>query len=103
MSVGGITREKILVSRSGFISSKSLADGTATKGERLLFHGLKLLFFFFSLLFLFAGLSMLPSQPVTGAAFAIFAIIFFSKAALIMRIGRKDAVRKPRKKGMATR
>jgi hypothetical protein len=98
--VGGagkyVAKEKILVSRSGFISDESLVDGTATKSERLMVQGIRLFFVLFWLLFVFIGLSLVPSEPVAGAIFVIAPTIFFAKAALMMRKGRQDALRKLR-------
>jgi hypothetical protein len=65
-----VAKERILLSRSEFISDKSLVDGTATKSERALVYGIKLFFFLFGLLFVFIGLSLLPSQPAGGAIFS---------------------------------
>jgi hypothetical protein len=96
--VGGggryVAKEKILVRRSGFISDESLVDGTATKSERLMVQGIRLFFVLFWLLFVFIGLSLLPSEPVVGAIFVIAPTISFAKAALMMRKGRQDALRK---------
>jgi hypothetical protein len=96
--VGGggryVAKEKILVRRSGFISNESLVDGTATKSERLMVQGIRLFFVLFWLLFVFIGLSLLSSEPVVGAIFVIAPTISFAKAALMMRKGRQDALRK---------
>lgn len=96
--VGGggryVAKEKILVRRSGFISDESLVDGTATKSERLMVQGIRLFFVLFWLLFVFIGLSLLSSEPVVGAIFVIAPTISFAKAALMMRKGRQDALRK---------
>ena len=96
--VGGggksIAKEKILVSRSVFISEESLVDGTAKKSERLMVQGIKLFFFLFWLLFVFIGLRLLPSEPVVGAIFVIGPTVFFAKAAWLMHKGRRDALRK---------
>jgi len=89
-----VAKEKILVSRSEFISDESLVDGTATKSERLMVQGIRLFFVLFWLLFVFIGLSLLPSEPVAGVIFVIGPTIFFAKAALMMRKGRQDALRK---------
>jgi hypothetical protein len=98
--VGGggkyMAKEKILVSRSLFISDQSLVDGTAKKSERLMVQGIKLFFFLFWLLFVFIGLSLLPSEPVAGAIFVIGPTVFFARAAFMMRKGRQDALRKLR-------
>jgi hypothetical protein len=82
------------VSRSEFISDESLVDGTATKSERLMVQGIRLFFVLFWLLFVFIGLSLLSSEPVVGAIFVIAPTISFAKAALMMRKGRQDALRK---------
>jgi hypothetical protein len=95
--VGGgkyMAKEKILVSRSMFISDQSLVDGTATKSERLMVQGIKLFFFLFWLLFVFIGVSLLPSEPVAGVVSVIGSTIFFAKAAWMMHKGRQDALRK---------
>ncbi|HXX99332.1 MAG TPA: hypothetical protein VEI54_00330, partial [Candidatus Limnocylindrales bacterium] len=84
----------VLVSRSGYISDKSLVDGTATKSERLLVHCAQLLFFLFWLLFVFIGLSSLPAHPFEGAYFIILPTIGFSWAAVGMHRGRVEALRK---------
>ena len=89
-----VAKEKILMSRSVSISNDSLVDGTATKSERLMVQGIRLFFVLFWLLFVFIGLSLLPSEPVVGAIFVIAPTISFAKAALMMRKGRQDALRK---------
>jgi hypothetical protein len=57
-------------------------------------QGIRLFFVLFWLLFVFIGLSLLPSEPAAGAIFVIGPTIFFAKAALMMRRGRQDALRK---------
>lgn len=89
-----VAKEKILVSRSAFISDESLVDGTATKSQRLLVHCAQLFFFLFWLLFVFVGLSLAPAQPIQGAWFVIVSTIGFSMAAVGMRRGRAEALRK---------
>jgi hypothetical protein len=96
-SIGGgryVLKEKVFVSRSGYISDESLVDGTATKSERRLVHCAQLLFFLFWLLFVFIGLSLLPAQPIEGAYFLILPTIGFSMAARGMHRGRVEALRK---------
>jgi len=94
----GRAKKKIFLSRSAFISDESLIDGTATKYERLIVHGIKLALFLFWLLVIFGILTVLPSNPIAGlAAIAMFSIIFFKTAAL-MRKGRADALRKQKAK-----
>ena len=53
-------KHKVLVSRSTYIFAKSLVDGTAIKGQRLLIHGIDVGAGFFWLAFVFAGLTLLP-------------------------------------------
>ena len=96
-----VVKEKILLSRSEFISDKSLVDGTATKSERLLVYCIKLFFFLLWLLFVFIGLNLLPSQPASAAFFVSVPSIFFFKAALMMHKGRLDALRKLGKRAVA--
>jgi hypothetical protein len=76
-----VLKEKVFVSRSGYITDESLVDGTATKSERRLVHCAQLLFFLFWLLFVFIGLSLLPARPIEGAYFLILSTIGFSIAA----------------------
>lgn len=60
----GWSRRRILVSRSGFISAESLADGTATLAERLMVVGIIVFIACFALLFLGAGLLVLEDNPI---------------------------------------
>jgi hypothetical protein len=90
----GRAKAKIFLSRSSFISDESLVDGTATKSQRLLVHGIKLAFFLFWLLAVFGVLSVLPSNPVAGLLVIIILSVVFFKAAALMRKGRMDALRK---------
>jgi len=64
------TKEKILASRSGFITDDSLADGTATPGERWMVRGIKLFFALFLLLFVSIALMTMKSNLL-----AVFFII----------------------------
>ncbi|MGA7634620.1 MAG: hypothetical protein WCB11_27970 [Terriglobales bacterium] len=96
-SVGGgtyVLKEKVLFSRSGYISDESLVDGTATKSQRRLVHCAQLLFFLFWLLFVFIGLSLLPTAPIGGAIFIILPTYGFSRAAVGMHRGRVEALRR---------
>ena len=100
-SIGGgryVLKEKVFVSRSGYISDKSLVDGTATNSERLLVHCAQLLFFLFWLLFVFIGLSLLPTEPIGGAVLIILPSIGFSRAATGMHRGRVEALGKLKRK-----
>jgi hypothetical protein len=94
----GRAKKRIFLSRPAFISDESLVDGTATKYQRLIVHGIKLALFLFWLLFIFGILTVLPSNPIAGlAGIAMFSIIFF-KAAALMHKGRADALRKQKAK-----
>jgi len=55
----GRSKVKILGSKSGFVTMKSLVDGTATFGERLLVFGIITAFLSFSLIWLGMGLMMM--------------------------------------------
>jgi hypothetical protein len=64
------TKKKILASRSGFITDDSLAEGTATPGERWMVRGIKLFITLFWLLFVSIGLMTMKSNLL-----AVFFII----------------------------
>jgi hypothetical protein len=98
-----VAKEKILVSRSEYITDASLVDGTATKTERLLVHCAQIAFFLFWLLFVFIGLRLLPSNPIQGAFFVIVPTIGFSKAGVGMYRGRTEALRQLKKRKAASR
>jgi hypothetical protein len=100
VAVGGTGRAKkrVFLSRSAFISDESLVDGTATKSQRLIVHGIKLAFLLFWLLFVFGALSTLPSNPIAVLLMIIILSIWFFKAAAMMRKGRQAALRKLGKK-----
>jgi hypothetical protein len=94
----GQTKKRVFVSRSSFISDESLVDGTATKSQRLMVHGIKLAFLLFWLLVVFGMLSVLPSNPIAVLfVITIMSIIFFQAATLI-RKGRADALGKLKRK-----
>jgi len=96
-SLGGgryVVKEKVLLSRSGYITDESLVDGTATKSQRRLVHCAQLLFFLFWLLFVFIGFSLLPTEPIGGAVFILLSTFGFSKAGMGMHRGRVEALRK---------
>jgi len=98
-----VVKEKILLSRSEYITDESLVDGTATKTERLLVHCAQMAFFLFWLLFVFIGLTLAPSNPVQGAFFVIAPTIGFFMAGLGMYRGRTKALRKLKKRKAASR
>jgi len=60
----GRYKRRILASRSGFVSNESLADGTATLGERLMVVGIITFLFCFFLVFLGMGLLMMEDNPL---------------------------------------
>jgi hypothetical protein len=95
-------KQKVLGTRSLFVSDESLVDGTATKGQRLLVKGIHLFFFLFWLLSMFLALSLLSSNPVSAVAWIIIPTCGFLMAATTMRKGRQDALRKLKKKGAPT-
>lgn len=87
-------KRKVFLSRSMFITDKSLVDGSATRAQRLLVRGMKFAAVFFGLAWVFLGLALLPSQPEFGAT----TIILFT-GAFILSVrsackGRADALRK---------
>jgi hypothetical protein len=90
----GQAKKRVFLSRSSFISDESLVDGTATKNQRLLVHGIKLAFLLFWLLFVFGVLSVLPSNPVAALLVIIIVSIIFFRAAAMIQKGRTDALRK---------
>jgi hypothetical protein len=96
VAVGGTgqAEKRVFLSRSSFISDESLVEGTATKSQRLIVHGIKLAFFLFWLLFVFGMLSVLPSNPVAALLVIIIVSIIFFRAAAMVRKGRAEALRK---------
>jgi hypothetical protein len=90
----GQTKKRVFVSRSSFISDESLVDGSATKSQRFIVHGIKLAFLLFWLVVVFGMLSVLPSNPIAVLfVITIMSIILFQTATLV-RKGRADALRK---------
>jgi hypothetical protein len=87
-------KKKVLLSRSLLISDKSLLDGTATKSQHLMVHGIKLAFLFFWLAWVFGALILLPSNPAPALLMLIFVSIGLFRAVALMRRGRQDALRK---------
>jgi hypothetical protein len=87
-------KHKVFLSRSMFITEKSLVDGTATKAQRRLAHSIQLGLVLFGLAWLFLGISLLPSQPVFGFLAAAGATYWsFIMIRLPMK-ARADALRK---------
>jgi hypothetical protein len=89
-----LSRSKVFVSRSGYISEMSLVDGTATIAERLIARGIKLAFFLFWLTCVFGILALLPSDP--GIALTLLLIWSFAWCCGInlIRKSRADALRR---------
>jgi hypothetical protein len=90
----GQTKKRVFLSRSLLINDESLVDGTATKSQRLIVHGIKLAFLLFWLLVVFGMLSVLPSNPLAVLFVIIIMSIIFFQAAALVRKGRADALRK---------
>jgi hypothetical protein len=88
------SKSKVLVSRSGYISEMSLIDGTATKTERLIVHGIKVAFLLFWLAFVFGILTLLPSEPGVALAMLLIMLCIFYCAVTAIRRSRADALRK---------
>jgi hypothetical protein len=87
-------KHKVFLSRSMFITDKSMVDGTAPQAQRRLYHAANLAFVLFGLAWVFLGLSLLPSQPMFGflaAAGATYWVFIFIRAPMK---GRADALRK---------
>jgi len=87
-------KHKVLLSRSTFITDKSLVDGTATKAQLRLVRGIKLAAILFWLAWVFGGLALLPSQPIFGTMIIIFLTGMFIQSVRMVRKGRADALRK---------
>ena len=96
-------KKKVLLSRSLLISDKSLLDGTATKSQHLMVHGIKLAFLLFWLAWVFGALTLLPSNPAPALLMIIFISIGFFRAVALMRKGRREALRELGKRVPATR
>lgn len=87
-------KHKVLASRSMFVSDMSLVDGTATKAQRRVVHGMKLAAILFWLAWVCGGLTLLPSQPIVGAILIILLTYGFVMAVKSVRKGRADSLRK---------
>jgi len=88
------SKSKVLVSRSRYISEMSLVDGTATKTERLIVHGIKLSFLLFWLTFVFGILTLLPSEPGVALAMLFIMLCMLYCGVTLIRKSRTDALRK---------
>ncbi len=82
-------KHKVFLSRSLFITDKSLVDGTATKAQRRLVNAANLAFVLFGLAWFCGGIAMLPSNTLGGLSFVGFATFW-----LICMARRADALRK---------
>ncbi len=89
-----VLKEKVFLSRSGYITAESLVDGTATKSERLFVHCFGLLSVLFWLLFVFIGLNLLPTEPIGGTFFVVFPTIVFFRLAVGIHRDRVEILRK---------
>jgi hypothetical protein len=87
-------KHKVFLSRSLFVTDLSLVDGTATKAQRRLVHGIKIAAILFWLAWVFGALTLLPSSPVLGLIFVIFITIWFLGGVRLVLKGRSDALRK---------
>ena len=89
-----LIKQKVFLSRSGYITAESLVDGTATKSERLFVHCFGLLSVLFWLLFVFIGLNLLPTEPIGGTFFVVFPTIVFFRLAVGIHRDRVETLRK---------
>jgi len=87
-------KHKVLASRSMFVSDMSLVDGTATKAQRRVVHGMKLAAILFWLAWVCGGLTLPPSQPILGAILIVLLTYGFVMAVKSVRNGRADSLRK---------
>jgi hypothetical protein len=87
-------KHKVFLSRSTHITDMSLVDGSATKAQRRLAHGIQLGLVLFGLAFMCLAISLLPSQPVFGFALAAFAICWLFTVIRSPMKGRAEALRK---------
>jgi hypothetical protein len=87
------SKSKVLVSRFQYISEMSLVDGTATKTERLIVHGIKLSFLLFWLTFVFGILTLLPSEPGVALAMLFIMLCMLYCGVTLIRTSRTDALR----------
>jgi hypothetical protein len=91
----GRTKRRIVASRSGFISNESLADGSATVGERLMVVGIITFLFCFFLVFLGMGLLMMEDNPLVllmSAAVGVWLFNIFKGAHADYREAKKRVV-----------
>jgi hypothetical protein len=87
-------KHKVFLSRSLFITDKSLVDGTATPAQRRLVNATKLAFVLFGLAWFCGGIAMLPSSTLGGLVFVSFATYWLIWTIRLDRKGRADARRK---------
>jgi hypothetical protein len=82
------TKEKVIASRSDFISDDALAAGTATIGQRTMVYAIKLFFLLFGLIFVSLGLIEIKTL---GILFILFGNIWFFQIVRTWRRGAKEA------------
>jgi hypothetical protein len=82
------TKEKVIASRSDFISDDALAAGTATIGQRTMVSAIKLFFLLFGLIFVSLGLIEIKT---IGILFILFGNIWFFQIVRTWRRGAKEA------------
>lgn len=87
-------KHKVLTSRTMFITDESLVDGTATKAQRRLVHGIQFAAILFWLAWVCGGLALLPSNPAFGVGIIILMTIWFLGGVRLVLKGRADALRK---------
>jgi hypothetical protein len=88
------SKRRVLASRSAYISEMSLVDGTATKAERLIAHGIKLAFLLFWLAFVLGILTLLPSEPGLALSMLLLMCCALYYGVTLIRRSRADALRK---------
>lgn len=89
---GGVSKKKILYSRTKFVSMESLIKGAATRQDWMLVIGFNLVMISFAMVFLAVGLILLPQSrdfgfSPRGMFFIVFALLM---EAMIIRVQYKD-------------
>lgn len=93
--VGGkyAAKQKVLASRSLFVSDMALVDGSATKNQRLLVRGIQLAFLLFWLTFVFGALTLLASDPAFALTVTVIMSCGLYCGVTAIRRGRANALR----------
>jgi hypothetical protein len=91
------SKRKMLLSRSAFVSTESIVNGTATTAQRLFVFGVSAVFFCMSLMMIGAGL-MLLKKDWTSVLFCVSGMAFFPYYVLVVlrdvrRVKKKQADR----------